>query len=259
MTQDGHTQAELDVSVARLTATERLLVCCDFDGTISTIVDEPSSARPVDGAMAALEGLARLPDTWAAIVSGRALIDLSELAGRPEHVHLVGSHGNEFEAGTILAVSPDEGTLLDRIVSQCRAIVEGIGGVVLEIKPASVAVHVRGAHRSDATRVLDEVRHIPDSIPGVHLIEGKEVIELAVFSGTKADAVDALRARWGITGTLFAGDDVTDETVFATVRVGDVGLKVGRGASKADWRVDTPLRVVEVLERCLSLRRAKVE
>lgn len=259
MTQDGHTPSGLDVSVARLSATERLLVCCDFDGTISTLVDEPSRARPVDGAMAVLEGLACLPSTWAAIVSGRALVDLTQLAGVPELVHLVGSHGNEFEAGTILALSPEEGGLFDGIVSQCRAIVEGTGGVVLEIKPASVAVHVRGAHRSDATRVLDEVRHGPGSIPGVHVIEGKEVIELAVFSGTKADAVDALRARWGITGTLFAGDDVTDETVFATVRVGDVGLKVGHGASTAEWRVDTPFRVVEVLERLLSLRQARVE
>lgn len=257
MTTEGSDPSGLDAAISLLATTDRLLVCCDFDGTISTIAEEPSGARPVDGSVAVLDALAHLPDTWSAIVSGRALIDLTQLAGMPEHVHLVGSHGTEFEAGRILAVSPGEGEFIDRIVEQCRAIVDGVDGVVLETKPASVAVHVRKAHRHDAARILDEVRQGPGGLPGVYVLEGKEVIELAVFSGTKADGVDALRERWGITGTLFAGDDATDETAFAALRAGDLGVKVGPGPSVAGWRVDDPVAVVGLLERLRSLRQAR--
>jgi trehalose-phosphatase len=241
--------------MASLAACHRLLVCCDFDGTISTLADEPSAARPIDGAVAVLGGLASLPNTWAAIVSGRALIDLTQLAGMPDHVHLIGSHGAEFEVGTILAVSPDEGELIDLLVAQCRELIEGVTGAALEVKPGSVAVHVRMAQRNDAARILDEVRIGPGALPGVHVIEGKEVIELAVFAGSKADALDVLRERWQVGGTLFAGDDLTDESAFAALGPSDVGVKVGAGPSAAPWRVDDPAAVVGLLERLLDLRQ----
>lgn len=254
MTEELSADAVLDTALATLARTPRLLVCCDFDGTISTIADDPSAARPVDGAVAALDALATLPDTWAAVVSGRALIDLTQLAGMPDHVHLVGSHGTEFELGAIVAVSPTETAVLDTIIAQCRILTLGIDGVLIEEKPASVAVHVRRASRDDADRVLAAVRSGPGRLPGVHVIEGKEVVELAVFPGAKGDGVSALRSRWAITGTLFVGDDVTDESAFAALGTGDVSLKVGEGQSLATWRLPDPDSVVGVLERLAVLR-----
>lgn len=245
----------LDAALDALARTPRLLVCCDFDGTISTLVDEPSAARPVDGAVAALDALARLVDTWPAVISGRALIDLTRLAGMPDHVHLVGSHGTEFEVGTIAAVSPPEDGLLETVIEQCRVLVSGSAGTMVEVKPASVAVHVRKASRADAARILTEVRSGPGKLPGVHAIEGKEVVELAVFPGTKADGIEALRSRWGITGTLFLGDDLTDESAFGVLGTGDVGVKVGAGPTTAPWRVDDPAAVVQLLQRLADLRR----
>jgi trehalose-phosphatase len=244
----------LDTALAVLAETPRLLVCCDFDGTISAIADEPAAARPVDGAVAALDALAGLPDTWAAVVSGRALIDLTQLAGMPDRVHLVGSHGTEFEVGAILAVSPQEDQLIEMVVRQCEAIIEGMSGVLLERKPGSVAVHVRQASRPDAARVLTAVRAGPCRLPDVHVIEGKEVIELAVFAGNKANGLDALRARWDITATLFAGDDITDESAFAALGENDMGVKVGPGTSLALWQVSDPAAVVHLLERLADLR-----
>jgi trehalose 6-phosphate phosphatase len=257
VTESGPVAPDLDPALASLAASTRLLVCCDFDGTISTLVDEPSAARPVDGAVAVLDSLARLPHTWAAILSGRALIDLTQLSGMPEHVHLIGSHGAEFEVGTILAVSPTEGDRLGPLVEQCRILVDQIPGVAIEVKPASVAVHVRRARRADAARVLNEVRNGPGSLADVHVIEGKEVVELAVFTGAKADGLDVLRKRWSITGTLFAGDDATDESAFGVLGASDVGVKVGPGPSAAGWRVNGPAAVVHLLERLLELRQAR--
>ena len=99
----------------------------------------------------------------------------------------------------------------------------------------------------------------PGSLPGVHVIEGKEVIELAAFLGTKADGLRQLQSRWGITATLFAGDDATDEAAFEALQQGDVGVKVGPEPSAAEWRLSDPAAVVDVLERLHVLRQAHPE
>ncbi|MDI1289877.1 MAG: trehalose-phosphatase [bacterium] len=256
MTEGPSTSSLFEAAVLDLAATSRLLVCCDFDGTISTLAEDPAAARPVDGAVAALDALATLPNTWAAVVSGRALIDLTQLSGMPESVHLVGSHGTEFEVGAILAVSPTETALLETVIAQCRALSIGVEGVVVEVKPASVAVHVRQSSRADAERLLTAVRAGPGSLPGVHILEGKEVVELAVFPGAKGDAISVLQDRWDITGTIFVGDDVTDESAFGVLTAGDMGVKVGDGQSLAAWRLPDPDSVVSLLARIAGLRGA---
>jgi trehalose 6-phosphate phosphatase len=48
---------------------------------------------------------------------------------------------------------------------------------------------------------------------------------------------------------------VTDETAFARLRSGDVGIKVGDGETVAGYRVGTPEDVTAVLEELLAARR----
>ena len=58
----------------------RLLVACDYDGTMAPIVSNPEDARPLPESAAALQELARLPSTITALISGRALVDLARLS-----------------------------------------------------------------------------------------------------------------------------------------------------------------------------------
>ena len=58
---------------------------------------------------------------------------------------------------------------------------------------------------------------------------GKAVLEFAVISTDKGEAVDILREQTASTAVVFLGDDVTDEKAFARMRDGDVGVKVGPG------------------------------
>jgi len=245
-------------ALARLAATPRLLVCCDFDGTLSHLAEHPAAARPVPGAVDVLDALGSLPLTWAAVVSGRALAVLTPLASMPPHVQLVGSHGTEFEAGVIASLGAPERRLLADVVGECERIVAGTPGTLIETKPASVAVHVRNAPRETAAGILDGVRTGPGSWPGVHVTEGKEVVELGVVRAGKGAAIDELRSRWAITATLFVGDDVTDEAAFAVMSGEDVGVKVGAGDTRAARRVRDPDEVVGMLDRLLGMRRAAV-
>ena len=239
-----------------ISSTPRLLVCCDFDGTLSTIVDDPGAARPVEGAIHVLEELASAPATWVAIVSGRALIDLTRLTPLPASLQLVGSHGAEFEVGTILAFGPRQASLIDVVTEACTRIVQGVNGVLIERKPASVAVHTRRVDELSARRIVNEILAGPGALPGVHVIPGKGVLELAAMSQGKGDAVDVLRQKWEATAVVFLGDDVTDEDAFVALRPGDVGIKVGPGPSAAESRVNDPQAVVTLLASLARSRTA---
>ena len=64
--------------------------------------------------MAALRALASLAETSVAVISGRSLHDLAALSRLPEEIHLVGSHGTEFDVGFARALAPEALALRDR-------------------------------------------------------------------------------------------------------------------------------------------------
>jgi trehalose 6-phosphate phosphatase len=220
---------------------------------LAPIVDVPSAARPLPGSARALGALAALPHTTVALVSGRGLADLAAVSGFGPPVRLVGSHGGEFDDGAA-ALDDQQRARLDALTAELAALVDGEPGVALEHKPAGVAVHVRNAAPDVATRVLDAVRAGPARREGVDATPGKAVLDLAVLQVNKGLAVDVLRDRTGADAVLFAGDDVTDETAFAVLRDGDVGVKVGDGETAAAHRVPGPPEVAALLERLLDLR-----
>jgi trehalose 6-phosphate phosphatase len=240
-------------AVSRLAAVPRLLVALDFDGVLAPIVEVPAAARPLPAAAAAIGKLATLPDTTVALLSGRGLADLAAVSGFGAPVRMVGSHGGEFDDGAAV-LDDDRAALKARLTTELESIVAGAPGVALEHKPAGVAVHVRNAAPDVGTRVLDAVRTGPASWEGVDATAGKAVLDLAVLKVSKGAALDTLRERIVADGVLFVGDDVTDETAFARLGPGDVGVKVGEGETAAAYRVAGPPDVAVLLERLLALR-----
>jgi trehalose 6-phosphate phosphatase len=245
--------ADLTRALDDLATTPKLLVVSDFDGTLAPIVNDPLAARALPAATQALTGLADLPDTSAALVSGRALGVLRELSAMPPTVHLVGSHGAEFEAGFTQDV--DEALLL-RVIGELNEIAVGRPGVTVETKPASAALHVRNASPADAEAALEAARRAATAWD-VHATAGKAVLEFAVVSTDKGHAVDVLRDQIGATAVLFLGDDVTDEKAFRRMRDGDVGVKVGPGDTAAAFRVDAPDAVADALAHVLAARSVR--
>lgn len=247
--------ADLLDAVRAIAGTRRLLVALDFDGVLAPIVEVPSEARPLPASAAAIRSLATLHDTTVVLVSGRGLADLAAVSGLGPPIQMVGSHGAEFEDGAAVL---DDGrrALLDRLGTELRELVNGEPGVALEFKPAGVAVHVRNASPAVAARVIDAVRAGPATRRGVEATPGKAVLDLAVLQMNKGAAVDMLRERLGVDAVLFAGDDVTDETAFLRLRPGDLGVKVGDGATAATHRVADPAAIAVVLEQLLAARRS---
>jgi len=248
--------AQLRTAIGQLARTPRLLVASDYDGTLSPIVAKPEDARPLPAAVDALRSLAGLDQTTTAVISGRALRDLAALSGLPAEVHLVGSHGSEFDAGFVHELDEAAKDLHRRLETELTRIVGDSAGVQLEIKPASIAVHTRRAEPDVARRVSEQVRAGPCAWDGVEVTEGKAVIELAVVRTDKGQALDILRRQVDATAAAFLGDDVTDEKAFARLAGPDLGVKVGDGETLAGHRIPDTDSVATVLALLLTERRA---
>ncbi|MCE0761426.1 trehalose-phosphatase [Pseudonocardia kujensis] len=249
----------LSDALDRLGGVGTLLVALDFDGVLAPIVPVPSDARPLPDSAAAVRELAEAPGTTVVLLSGRGLTDLGTVSGFTEPVRMVGSHGAEYGPGLTdgdgSLLGPAQQDLKEKLTLALVDLVEGEVGVTLEHKPAGVAVHVRNAAPEVGTRVLDAVRAGPGTWEGVDSTEGKAVIDLAVLQVSKGSAVDLLRERLGADAVFFAGDDVTDESVFTRLRPGDVGVKVGEGDTAAEHRVADPEAVTVVLRTLARARR----
>lgn len=237
-------------AAAALATARRLLVACDFDGTLTPIVEHPSLARPNPATVAALRRLAEAPDTVVAVVSGRRRSELAEMLDL-EGVDLVGGHGSEGEDEPDLDDEAIE--LLGLLRSDLEGIAYGMEGALLEVKPTSVALHYRqapGAGEDLVARVMTG----PARRSGVRVLAGKKVIELSVSRKDKGDAVRQLRERH-LAGTVcFIGDDVTDEDAFRALLEGDIGIKVGEGETSAIMRLESQADVVPFLEDLAAAR-----
>jgi trehalose-phosphatase len=247
---------ELRQALVTVARAPQLLVACDYDGTLAPVTGDPWSVLPLPEAASALRSLAILPATTTAVISGRALRELAAMSRLPGEVHLIGSHGSEFDIGFVHTLDRRARALQARLVDALRRITRKQPGVVLEVKPASVAVHVRQADPAAAGRVLARVRSGPGTWDGVHVTEGNSVVELSVVPTDKGEALDVLRHRCGATAAVFVGDDNSAEEVFARLAGPDLGVKVGDGGTLAAHRVRDPREAAVVLSVLAELRSA---
>jgi trehalose 6-phosphate phosphatase len=240
------TEQVLQDALDRFAARPRVLVALDFDGVLAPIVADRDAARPLPESSRAVGRLSSCEGVTVALVSGRALADLRRLADPPPASLLVASHGAEVE-GTVIALDDAARATLAAVLDDLAAIVDAHPGTELETKPAGGVLHTRKAERGVAAAATGAVLAGPAARPGVHVLHGKEVVELSVLDTDKGRALAALRSQLGVPATLYAGDDVTDEHAFAVLGDDDVGIKVGAGPTAARWRVADPAEFAVVL------------
>ncbi|WP_255364934.1 trehalose-phosphatase [Cellulosimicrobium sp. I38E] len=230
------------------------LVALDFDGTLAPLVDDPHAARMAPSARAAVDRLGRVlagTTTRLALVSGRHLADLAERSEPPVGTFLVGSHGAETGVVTPsgleavpLELTADQADALATLRAGLADAVAGREGAWVQDKPSAAVLHTRLASPAD-TRAAEDVADAVAERLGLHAMHGKDVVEVAVVETSKGEAVDRLRdvvgqdagLADGRTRVLYAGDDTTDETAFAVLGPGDLGVKVGDGETRATVRV----------------------
>jgi trehalose 6-phosphate phosphatase len=249
---------ELLAAVRRAAETEHLLVAMDFDGTMAPLVNHAEDARSLPRAAAAFAGLADLPRTTTALISGRALESLRAVAFPPEKTLLIGSHGAEVWMGpgsSQLTLDDEQRELRSEVRQVLEEIVAHAPGTLLEDKPAGVVLHTRLAADDVAEDAVAAARAVLQDRRGVFLKRGNRVLETSVVHASKGEGITFLRRATGATAVVFAGDDTTDEDALGSLVAGDLGVKVGLDFTQAEFRVESPSHVGELLEALLRERK----
>jgi len=208
----------------------------DVDGTLLDLAPQPSSVSLPAARRGILQGLIRATGGAVALVSGRRVEDLDRIFGGLV-VPAAGVHGLQRR---------DAAGRMNRAVSMAPAAVDAVreafrdlgaagGGLLLEDKGASIAVHYRQApHLGGA--VGEAADALCARFPELVRVNGKMVVELKADGAHKGDAVRAFLHEPPFAGRrpVYVGDDVTDEDAFKAVNgLGGVSLRVGAAQDTA--------------------------
>jgi len=193
-----------------------------------------------------LHRLASLKGVTVVVISGRDLKTLGAWLEDPGLV-LIGSQGGEWRCGRRRRRLLAPAGLDRRIVSmstRLRASLAPWPGALLEAKYASVAVHFRGipAGRRRGLRRQVKAEALEVRYPDMEWTAGKCVMELRHRDVNKGAAFRAVVEQLGLSGqpVLAAGDDRTDEDLFARLGRRDLSILVGRRRTVARRRTRDP-------------------
>ncbi|WP_273455772.1 trehalose-phosphatase [Nevskia ramosa] len=235
-------KTELSNQPPALTAGHALFL--DFDGTLVALADHPDRIIVPALLLETLAVLERQLDGALAIVTGRSLESLDGFLG-PLKLRAAGIHGAELRHDPSNPTT-DVASLGD-LAARLNARFAGDPHVWIEDKRAAVAVHYRQApeRQNELFAVVTDIVSAQGS--DLEIISGKCVFEARRHGHGKDAAVRALMSGAPFRNRIpvFVGDDRTDEDGIREVQAqGGFGIKVGTGASEAQWRLSTPVSVL---------------
>lgn len=228
-----------------------MLCLFDFDGTLAPLVDEPTQALLPHSVQHSLNRLQKLVKVG--IVTGRSQSDLlSRLEFNPHY--LVGNHGLEGLPGWELRAA-EFMTICAAWRDHLARLLEAIDddGIQLEDKRYSLSLHYR--HARHPSQAMQELRCLFAQLtPPPRIIAGKFVWSLLPpGAGDKGLAVEHLIELAQAPRTLYVGDDVTDEDVFALRRDDLISVRVGFDAhSAAKFFIPDKQTIVALLNQLLA-------
>ncbi len=243
----GH-RADMARSCAHAT---RRLFLLDYDGTLTTLAPSPAEASPDPELLSMLRELANTKGTEVVLVSGRDRSTLDGWFGTLP-VGLVAEHGvwlrPKGEVWT--TVEPLDNSWKDELRHVLELYVDRTPGSFLEEKDYSLVWHYRKADREfGAVRVgelKENLSHLTASFD-LGILEGNRVVEVRHTGITKGRGVAHWLAQGPWDFILAAGDDRTDEDVFAALPEWACSVRIGLQPSQARFMLRNPRELRDFL------------
>lgn len=257
--------AAIAAAITGRRAGQRLLLCCDFDGTLVEFDADPAAVWLPGERRGILDRLLERQDVSLAIISGRRLADVRKRTGLPDGAWFVGLHGLEIEGGGEHFVHPQ--------VAEARALVQGLStalaprvtgqpGAFIEDKELSVAVHFREsppAVEAEVASAFEQVTRPAVETGRLRVMRGASVLELLPnIPWNKGDAVrwieERVRRASGPVFPVYLGDDVTDQDAFHELEGRGVRVAASDRVTGGDFCVDGPAGVTALLSALAGAR-----
>ena len=252
MTLSRFLLASLPEILERIRNADRVLLALDFDGTLAPIADRPEQAAMPDETTAILHELSGSERVSIAILSGRSIADLKAKVGLD--CIRVGNHGLEIEGRGISFVHEGARALVSAIDFACwdlEAAMVGVRGVFVERKGLTATVHYRQAPADLDNWIETTVRlTMLPYVSRLGLRPARKAWEIRPrVEWDKGSALKYVLNRIGATDPLLicAGDDTTDEDVFAAF-ADAISIQVGgKSRTEARYHVNGPAQLAAFL------------
>lgn len=247
---------DLEAFFLRLQAAPSRVLLLDYDGTLAPFRMDRDRAVPYPTVVPVLRDLQRDGRTRLIVVSGRALDDLRHRLALDPALELWGTHGWERETPDGRVERGDPGAAILAALATAKELAEEIlSPECVEVKPASVAGHVRGIRVADAEQLLRRVRSAWDPIVQPGKLESRAFdggIELRVSGRDKGYVVRQILSEEPVDAAVaYLGDDLTDEDAFRALDGRGLSVLV-RGelrATAAHLWIRPPEELVDFLRR----------
>ncbi|MGB4759429.1 MAG: bifunctional alpha,alpha-trehalose-phosphate synthase (UDP-forming)/trehalose-phosphatase [Candidatus Saccharimonadales bacterium] len=239
--------------IAQYHGADRRLLLFDYDGVLREFVADPAKAKPTTQIKKLLRRLGGDPSNDLVIVSGRSRDDLTKWFGDLP-IALAAEHGAYFRrrGGKNWHKTTNSSDDWQKPVTALfEQYAEMTPGALVERKRWSIVWHYRGASAYYSQKHLVILRRLLAPVLKVHnlqITEGNKVLEVHPNDISKGRVVQ----EWLIHDhdfVLCIGDDVTDEDMFASLPAQAVSIKVGRGTTKARYRLKDVPDVLSFLSR----------
>lgn len=240
----------------------------DYDGTLAPIAQRPDTAAMPKRAKDILRQLSKMPNREIAIISGRALKDISKRVGLKNIVY-AGNHGFEIKGPKVNFKNPlplRYRMTLEEIKDKLEKNLSSIKGIFIEDKGFSLSVHYRLADEESIPAIeagfydailLHEFRN------NIRVKPGKKVLEVRPpISWDKGKVVSwLLRSRLFVMRNkrmkilpIYIGDDTTDEDAFESLKGRGITIFVGKPKkTKAGFYLKDTEEVRRFLEAVLKI------
>ncbi|NLI99159.1 trehalose-phosphatase [bacterium] len=239
-------------------ARSRLLMF-DFDGTLVDIAPTPGSIKPSRDLGDLLNSLSKKTLTNVCVISGRIISDLVNYLRDVKGIALAGCHGAEIKIPgkrKILLADQDK---IQSLITQLREYLKPFfnePGIIIELKPFSLAMHFRLAEEQLKTRAKKEFIARAKKLNGngdMEFLEGKMVLEFKPKYVNKGLAVKYILKHFipeKDSLCVYFGDDTTDLDAFAALPERSIKVAVGEKITgKADYNIHSPEDLRNLIRR----------
>lgn len=234
--------AARNIERLRALAGSRALLAFDFDGTLAPMGTDPHATRMRSETSELFRALAHAAPV--AVITGRSVHDVQHRLDHASLLAIIGNHGAEPSPFARRAAREVKAWM-----PALKAVVATLPGVEIEDKGQSVSVHYW--HSPDPATATGAMESLAPTLPHrVRLVHGIGLVNLIPYGAPdKGDAVRTLVHEHQLKGTLFVGDELTDEAAFRAAReLGGIGVRVGKWReSAANFHIATQLDIEALL------------
>lgn len=231
---------------------DRRLIFLDYDGTLVGFVKQPQEAQPDEKLLKLLAALTADPTNRLVLISGRDRQTLSDWLGHLD-MTLIAEHGaylREVGGEWTVQINPDS-EWKQAIRPMMELYVDRTPGSFIEEKTFSLVWHCRKSEPDLAKLRMQELKDALLSMTAnlnIGVFEGAKIIEVKHIGINKGQAILPWVSDPACPFIFIAGDDYTDEDMFAVAPDNAFTVKIGPEPSRARFRLEEAAQLRTVLE-----------